>query len=399
MRKQKMKISLAVLFVLVLSTSAFANTGTIENNGDNKYKSVRLTPEIYNNANADLSDILIKDKNGENVPYFINTSYMTIYKESASYPMTLINSYVRNDDFYFDYEVDRLSDGDTIATSIEVATYDADFAKKIELFGSYDNIHWDKVQDDTLYSVDGKTKMEITFSSPKKYTNYRFKLDNNLERISFSYVKLNYSRTKSEKGYFAESIKPKFTTEEKDKQTFINIEGLKNLRLGEIMIETDSMFKRTASASFGVNKEIYNLSFGDTTYTDTAIPLGWQTSQDDILTVTIQNYDDKPIDIAGITVTYYADELVFEGKAGETYTLDFGVDVTKKAPVYDIAAYKDEILKGDIDVLSLKDIKITEAAKEELPKQYDFKVIFNVVVVIIAILLGFVILLNLRKKS
>lgn len=271
---RKMRFSLVILFVLAFSSTAFASTGTIKNSGVNKYKSVMLTPEIYNNANPDLSDILIKAPNGDSVPYFINTS--------------------------------------------------------------------------------------------------------------------------SDAGRFLMQISPEYALEEREKHTLINIKGLKNLRLEEICIEADGIFSRRLLTPSGLGKEIYSLPSGEK---DTSLSFKRQRPIDDILAISIQNNDDKPIAITGITVRYYADELVFEGKANEIYTLEFGADNSKRAPVYDIYAYKDEILKESIDQLNIEDIKITKPAKEKTPAQYDFKLIFNVVVVLVAVLLGFVILKSLRKKQ
>lgn len=188
-----------------------------------------------------------------------------------------------------------------------------------------------------------------------------------------------------------------FRVEEKDKQTYIEIDGLKNLRLCDITIESNSMFKRIASTPQGVSKEIYNLSLNDISYTDTTIPLDWNRSRDDIYTVRIANNDDKPIKIDGITVRFYVDEIVFEGNKGLTYTLEFGEDAIKTAPVYDIARYKEEILKESIDIARLGEIIFEEAA--EVPPEQDYRWMFNVVVLMVALLLGGVIVRRLKQKG
>jgi len=89
--------------------------------------------------------------------------------------------------------------------------------------------------------------------------------------------------------------------------------------------------------------------------------------------------------------------LVFEGNDSETYTLRFGADSSIKAPIYDILRYKDEILKDDIDRLEMRNIIFEELQPE--PEQYDFRMIFNIVVIVVAILLGVLIFLKLRKKT
>ncbi len=389
---------ISITFLLCLfSTTAFAHTATVQTGGESKYKAVRLTPEIYNAANSDLSDLLLKDSKGENVPYFINSGFHTDREGRETYPMELINSYTKDNSFYFDYKIAAAMERDTAATSIEVATESMNFAKAVDVYGSYDNLNWDFVQNDKLYIIDDKSKLIIELNKPQKYTYYRFKLSNNLEKISFNAVNLIYSTKVSEKNYFIESLIPTFHIEEKDKTTFIKIDGLKNLRLYDVTIDTDSMFKRIVSAPLGSEKEIYNLSLNGISYNDTALPLDRQISQDETFVITIVNNDDKPINIKGVTVCYYADEMVFEGKAGESYTIDFGADATKTAPVYDIERYKDEILKGKIDEASIS--AISYDSEKEKPSEVDSKVIFNIVVIGIAVLLGGLILFHLRRNK
>jgi hypothetical protein len=119
------------------------------------------------------------------------------------------------------------------------------------------------------------------------------------------------------------------------------------------------MFQRVVEVpSFGVRRELYNLSFSETFYRDTSISFNRDINRDDVLKLIIHNGDDRPIDIIGITVRYYADELVFEGSDSETFTLRFGADSNVRSPIYDIVRYKDEILKGEIDRLHINEITL-----------------------------------------
>ncbi|MCL2086541.1 MAG: hypothetical protein FWH05_02975 [Oscillospiraceae bacterium] len=273
-------LSLLALFCTnILAEETQINTATIENSGENKYKSIRLTPEIYNNANSDLSDLRIKDSNGEYLPFFIRTG------------------------------------------------------------------------------KDEKIETEIM---------------------------------------------PKFSVEEEDKTTHVFIDGLKNLNLEQMTIETDSMFRRPVSTSLGVSKELYNLTFGDTTRTDTTIYFNRLAFRDDTFLLTIRNGDDRPIKISGIVVRFYADELVFEGGAGD-YTLHFGADPLVKPPVYDIVRYKNEIINEEFDHLEITQFffapTIEVSIEEPEPQSFDYTLLFNIAVVAVAVVLALVILLKLKKKS
>ena len=380
--------------ILLICSKVFAHTADIINHGQNKYKSIRLTPEIYNFSNSDLSDLRIIDENNQTIPYFINTSYQTIYKGSYNYPMLRIDSYLKDDKFYFDYALEKEYDSDIQATSIKLASSNTNFAKQVEIFGSYDGINWTKIQDDIIYSVDNNVKLEILFNKTQKFTHYRFRLSNNLEKISFERVELNYDVSISEKSYFTETITPEFSREEQENNTHIHINGLKNLKLNEITIVSDSVFKRNASTPIN-SKEIYNLNFGDEKYCDTTLEMNWHIPDQDIFTLIIHNNDDKPINIDSIIVTYFADELVFDGSSSNSYTLKFGTDPSAKKPMYDIANYKEEVLKQNIDKLTLSNITFDDKTKQE--NEVNYELIFNITVIIVTIILGVITINKLRK--
>jgi hypothetical protein len=398
MRKRAISI-LSVLILAVCAADAgvsFAHTAAIKAGGENRYKAVRLTPQVYNASNSDLSDLSIKDGNGENVPYFINTGFEMSYSDMESYPLELINAYTKDSSFYFDYRLAEERPSDTVSTSIEFVTQNTGFAKEADVYGSYDNIHWEYVQSDKIYSIDNISKLAINFVRPQKFTHYRLRLANNLEHISFDEAKLVYSVETSEQIHFIENLKPVFTVNSSDKQTNIVIDGLKNLRLCDISIHTDSMFKRNVYTAHGISKELYNISLDGASYADTTIPMGWSISQDDTYSITIDDGDDKPISVSRITVRYYADDLVFEWKQGRSYTLEFSGDPGKTAPVYDIERYKSDILKGTIDRATIGKIQYTYAPAPSPAR--DYRMIFNAVVIIVALLLGAVIVMRLRKK-
>ena len=273
------KSLISILFVLVLGGCATevekieTHTATITISGKNEYKAVRLTPKIYNNIDGDISDLLIKDIEGEVIPYFIHTG-----KETD----------------------------------------------------------------------------------------------------------------------FIESIEPVFSVESEYKNTTIMIEDLKNLRLLDVTIHTDSMFKRNVHIA-DVNKELYNLTLSEELDADTTIDLGGYVSSKEVLKLVIDDGDDKPIKIDGVTVRYYADDVIFAGSLEKkSYTLEFGSDENKTAPKYDIVRYQDEILKGSVDKVTIADIQVVAA--EEVVTPRDYQIVFNIVISAVALLLGVVIVLKIRKR-
>ena len=382
-------------------SSGIRNEAVFANGGDKRYKSIRLIPEIYNRANGDLSDLRIVDGKGENIPFFIYSGSIAKYKSDRKESrMRLINAYTKDDSFYFDYAVDPIPESTVLATFIETATADSGFAKNIEIYGSYDDVYWEFIQYDILYKIGGVSKLRVDFENPQKYTHYRFKLANNLEKISFSSVAVVYQNYVHEYTYFIESTAPAYTVREEEKRSVIVPEGLLNLKIAEIAIETDSMFKRQAADSYGHAKELYNLTFEDASYNDAVMPYYGQQIERPDFEISIYNGDDKPINVNGLKVKYYADELIFEDNGSAFYTVRFERDAGAKAPEYDIARYKNEIMKGGADRLEFKELRLGEPIKTPAAKgRVNYSMIFNIAILAVGALLGLLILTKLGKPE
>lgn len=395
------RIIASVVILLTLSYTGiyaidFSYSASIENSGNKKYKSVRLTSEIYNNIQGNMADLELYSKENEPIPYFINSSEESDFILNAVYEMKEINSFVKDNYFYFDYTLKTPQDEDVTASSIKVETENKNFAKEVEIFGGYDNVKWEKVQEDIIYNVDGNQKLEIAFDGMKKYTHYRFKISNNLEKISFTKVILVHNNVIQEQEYFTDSISPKFTTVERENTTVVKLSNLKNLKLSSITLRTDSRFKRLVTFNGFESKMLYNLEFENTKYKDLTIPLGNYRVTDDTAEIVIENKDDKPVEILGIEVKYLVDELVFYGSVADEYTLKYGNSESIAPKNYDISNYKEQILKEGYDVLSIKEIT-KETSTVNNKHQLDLKLIFNIVLGTIAVVLGIIIIKKLKK--
>jgi hypothetical protein len=389
-----------ILFVNLFNVCTYAldfsSSAVIENKGEKKYKAIKLTPQIYNNIRGNSSDIMLYNNDNEVVPFFINSFVEKGTETKKTYEMKLINSFVKDKFFFYDYVIKTSQSEDITATSIEVQTDNNGFAKQLELWGGYDNISWEKVQDDILYKVDDSTKLSIVFNNTKKYTHYRFKLSNNLEKIAFTSVELNYNNFTQRKEYFTDNITPEFTTEESEKRTIIKITNLKNLKIDSITIESDSVFKRNVDFEDRKTKVLYNLAFENTNYRDMTIPLDGYKVTSDIAEMHIDNKDDRPIKISKIIVKYVVDEIIFDGSNAGNYTLRFGDNETQTPKNYDIESYKEQILNEGYDVLNIKEIKIGLVTKP-VESKADYKLIFNIVISVVAIIMGFIIFRRIKK--
>ena len=78
-----------VLFILLINTYVYALdysfNARIIDSGNQKYKAIKLTPQIYNNTVENLADLEIFDEKKQPVPYFINSFYESQISENNIY--------------------------------------------------------------------------------------------------------------------------------------------------------------------------------------------------------------------------------------------------------------------------------------------------------------------------
>ena len=382
-----------ILILLISFTFASASAGGIvefENTGKNQYKKIRLFSDIY--QNSDMESLRIKDEKGKNIPYFINSGMTEKETGKANYKMSLINSYLKDDLFYFDYKLSEEFKEDIISTGLSFTTSSNNFAKSVTVYGGYDNRNWEFVTGSVIYKIDNKSMLDIKFPEECKYTHFRLELQNNAEKIAFDTAELIFNETRFLEERFVNSVNPKFEVSAEDKKTQIKISGMTNLRLKDITVVTDSIFKRMASAG-NISKEIYNLNFNGMPYNDKTLNLSGYVEKEDLLTLIIENGDDEPIEIKGILAEYYVDELIFEAVGNVTLELDYGLE----KPQYDIVKYSDDILKQQIDELKFLGTSFTEAPLPQ--KEQDYTQWFNITVIAVAAILAIVFLLKLKGSK
>ncbi len=389
-----------VLFILLNLTfiNISANSAEIINSGESDYKSVRLTPEIYSNSNPDLSDIRVFDSKNETVPFFIN-SYENYVEESFDgITATQVYSFTKGNDYYYDYELFAPKNTDVITTSIKIETSDKNFAKNIDILGSFDNIRWKPIKTDTIYSVNNSSKLEIFFDTELRYNFFRFKINNNLEQISFDKIISKKNKKVIGTIYFIENLSPEYTIEQKGKKTVITLKNIRNLKLKEIMITANGNFKRDVSIpELGLyGMELYNFKFEDDEYGGSALELGGAACSENNLEIEIDNKDDKPIEIKGLDLKYYADEIVFKAENKDKYSVNFGADEKLQMPVYDIVSYKEKILESEIDKLIFDEFKIDNPYNAKSSNNISTFLI-NILIFVIMISLGFIIFSKLKK--
>jgi hypothetical protein len=378
----------------------FLYTASATLTGERDYAAVRLTPEIFALARGDLSDIRLFADTGAGaaavLPYFVNSFEVETGSAHSTYDMTMKDAFVKDNDQILDYALTTPQADDVRATAVHMRSGD-EFVKQVALFGGYDGVHWEKITNATIYRAEGNEKLMIPLQPFEKYTWYRFVLAGEQDPVSFDDVWLEYYSFMAVQSAFIEEFSPPFSVEQDGKETVISLPGAKNLPLAAIELKTLGMFKREVSVEH-IRQTLYNLRFGDAAYQNLSLSLSEYKSPPGGLEVRIENKDDAPISIDGVTLRYYTCDLVFEKPARGSVLLAFGNDGIYAPPEYDIAAYRTYILEGGYDALPLGAVFARPAEEPEEGGWLDPKIAFNVSVIAAAVILIAIILARLRRN-
>jgi hypothetical protein len=283
---------------------------------------------------------------------------------------------------------------DIVATSINVES-SGQFAKDVALYGSRDGTHWEFAGSGSIFQVEGSRKLSMPLRPEGKHTWYRFRISGNQEPVSFSRVWLEHSLDIVSRNSFAETFAPAMSARQDGKSTVIALDGLKNLALSEIVIETDSMFKRNVHAN-GSAHALYNLVFGEERYRDLTMPMGGFQCPSDRLELRIDDGDDAPISVDSVLVSYLAYDVVFQN-TGLPVTLYFGNGEILAPPRYDISGYKEHILAEGYGRASIGEIAERPAKLSEESGAPDYTALFNATIIVAAVLLAAVLATRLKN--
>ena len=190
MFRQRPRLNLLLLLSLILIGSVNAESNLadwscykeIKIDGPSKYKSFWLDREVYQKAAPDLKDLLVVNKKGQTVPYFIQSGYPETQAVANTFGSKLINRFQKKNNTYFDFQViPQDKNVDIIGNKLFFSLPTVNFLKNILLYGSYDGTAWEYLGEDQLYQVDSLAKNYFSLNESEKYSYYRVVVLKNLE--------------------------------------------------------------------------------------------------------------------------------------------------------------------------------------------------------------------------
>lgn len=375
---------------------------------NDKYKAVYLDNEVYKHASSNLSDIRVVDNNNGFVSYYIQDGYSFEAKAETIYDTHQIGKHKEKNDTIYDFKVLPIfgAQRDIVGNSL-IFTISEEFLQKIVVYGSYDNISWDYLIEDKIYTIENMPRLNVPLNGNYKYKYYRVKILNDIDNIQLDALKLKYSDTASFQSSYSTKLQMNYEIKNEKKSTLITLKNPDRLKIKTIHLNIDGNFNRvyevyTKTGDIftyaGISGNLYNLKFKDLSAVNTDINFGTHPISSEFIQVKIINLDDSPTNIKGLDTEYYVDKIVFESKPNTSYRLFFANSLAEK-PIYDIESFKNHIELENQETCTLSKISLNPNAATDKSKAGnipDLTNIFNIVIVIVS--LGLIVLLVVKLK-
>ncbi len=375
----------------------------VEIHGDNKYKAVFLTEEVYEYASDNLTDLRLVESTGSQVPYYIRSGYTLHQQSETRMQARLEESFQAGDDSYFDYAVQSEVNTDPVGNKLVFTLPDRNFLKYCEVYGSYDGIKWQYVTKDYLYRVDGRQKNELSLGNTKKFSHYRIRLLSNTEGLALGRLELVANRDSSELARYEQVAGLKYEIRTQNRETVVIISNPHKLKIKRLVFDVDGNFQRAygvysdGKAAYPLQTgELYSLRFAGVDIAGKAITLNAPLPAPAI-TIKIDNRDDRPLVIKEIQAEYYIDKLVFPDMGNMPYRLYFG-NAKAQSPAYELQLQQKYIEQEQQDLCTLQ-AAVANGRHAALMIKGDY--LFNAAIVLVSLLLIAMLIskLNLRKRG
>lgn len=392
-------------------------------NPDLEYKEFFLDKDVYAKTNAKQSDLLIVDEDRNEVPYYIVNSLSSSNRIHANYTAEAINNFVKYDNEYFDFRVNKPKDNeDIIINSINLDIPGENFARSITVSGSYDGKEWTTIQTSDIYRVSDRQNLRFKFDKEVRFEYFRFMIPERSSNIKVTGIVPVYNQEVTYDEKYVQKTDLKFSVENgnvngitgnvdnesKPADTILTINNENCLKLINVELMVDGNFKRyfevydakpADSKALYISGEISAFDKNKNTIINfegsKIFPLNTKK-----IAMKIRNNDDQPIQITGIKGEYLLDKVVYKPGRG-THRLYFGNDGMQVSRKYDIDQFRDKI-ESDLHEISilgkLHQIPVKDGGEKELVSRYK-KPIMNGIVIFTALVLIYIVARKLKLSN
>jgi hypothetical protein len=358
------------LFIVLFAIPVFAQqiaTGKLKPVTSDGYHRILILPEIRSFSKEDLSNFRIYDSKQNEVPYFVLHETQKTVPHAENYPIVDKSSVPKKHTSYIIETSGKKLNGMTlvIGNSDRIKTYD--------LSGSDDKIQWFGISNRAVLgdlSSNDATTVEKNISFP--LSGYRYLKITFNDSLTLPINVLGARNVTNEfhgKNLVNLTQKSTLISDKKaEKKTIIKVsfDSPQIVNRVTFNIAGPTFYKRNvaiyknATRTFRRQTQYYqdflcNFEVSSNTSNSIDIP---QLFESEIF-IQVENRDNPPLEISGITLGQYPVFVVAELRAGESYTVKTG-DATLGPPQYDIP---------DLKIDELPSAFLTDVSQKKKPQK------------------------------
>ena len=381
-----------VLMMIVAQTDAqqgFAYKAILDEVKQSGFYKITLSPEIIAKCQPGMIDLRIMD-HGKQVGYIIKQEEHH-FAESSFIEFPIIGK-VREADKQTHITIENKT-GKAI-TGLLLMTTNMDAKRVVNISGSNDLKEWFIIKEgvylDNYFSPKEEERIE-TISLP--LVNYKYFQVTILGKdiLPFNIQRAGVYADNYIQGKYKEVPLPAFTQiDSSDKKTYVQLRFKEAYMVDKVVVDVDGpkFFKR--------NVTLYQDDWASTrlpysAYISSPVaelyPERWSSKKWGLV---INNEDNQPLKVKTIKVFQLTQYLLTYLDAGKNYELRFG-DSSARAPVYDLAFFKDSIGKSppELAVKSIVSTKRTQQITASSKDYFSKIILWCIIVAVILLLLAF----------
>ncbi|WP_421944421.1 DUF3999 family protein [Pedobacter sp.] len=398
----KLKIKLFAL-ILLCGNFAIAQTNQYKyqrklDGINNNWHILKLPENLYQNTNNDLSDLRIygiKGKDTLEMPYLLKLRSDEVKTHDVDFKR--LNQTSNNGDYFFTFQPNKLS----VINKIDLSFKQQNFDWKAALEGSNDNNQWFSIVKESRILSIKNTSTDYNFTKisfpDAKYAYYRVSIKSNVQPELLS-AKITQSDTT--KGVYQMYLPTQISTvnNEKTKESEITVSVKQPSLISNLVLQEASQhdFFRPikieyATDSFKTDKGMqyqYATLFEGTFSSLEKASYSFNNTMLSQLKITIENGDNQPLNVVGITLQGNIYELVTRfDEPNMNYFLYYG-NKNAVTPNYDLAKFESKIPEN-LTSINIKEEQKNPAYSIKIEKPlFENKVWLWALMAIIIALLG-----------
>ncbi len=403
---------LTLVFVLLLALPAFADF-QVEQWQFNKPLSAsregltltQLDKEILKHTRQDLADIRIVSEQGRELPYQIVPFTGGEIHGLGTYVLENVGiiNHVTGKDFT-SLTFNLLEPTVTNCIVLDIDSED-DYLREVIIEGSADNKNWSLIKKDKIFSVGSAIKDTELLYPTVDFRLVRVTIQGKDEKpLVVNEASINYIPVADQDLTSLPATLLK--TEQAAKHTIVDLDlAVKGYNLDHLELQIEGRnYQRQVEAFHSFNgsdwiglgsSSIYQHQWSEHQVTHTAVALKQNCGR--YLRLIIHNQDSPPLMIKGVAVWGQAPKLLVDLPAGK-HRIWYGNPEAKMVN-YDVQQFSHLVQKQDLPVIAPEEQQVNENYKpQEKPWTERNRWLLNAAIISVALLLGLIIINNMKNK-